>query len=85
MHDFDTGITIYIRTRSHRGNAPYDCDTARGPVSKDRCWAAVFVRFTGDFRRHCTGIYFVLHIWARFYIKMSKHAVDKQTDKLYGT
>ncbi len=38
---------------------------ARGPVSKDRCQAAVFVRFTGAFRRHCTGIYFVLHIWAR--------------------
>jgi hypothetical protein len=24
-------------------------------VSKDRCWAEVFVRALGDFRRRCTG------------------------------
>ena len=52
---------------------------ARGPVSKNRCWAAVFVRFTGDFRRHWTGMTpknFVLHVWSRSYIKMPKRAVD---------
>ncbi len=48
-------------------------------MPKDRYWAAVFVRFTGDFRRHCTGIIFALHIWARSYIKMSKRAVNRHT------